>query len=242
MNVGKLKRVAIQEFKRSPAKSGILLAMLPVAFYFCVPLLFGAIKKSSPATNAAPVLDSSKKAAFVMPAVMEKTATSGRVQQGWVEVERWLENDLLATPAGLPISTRNPFAAIGHVKKDEALAVIEADERVVGSESEEDLENSVDPATVTSNPIRELGLQLNATMVGKRSRLATINGKTYKEGETIPVNIEADMGRDQATMIQIQLTHVDRRFVVLQLDSHQHRLQLRNELPNDAIVVKSRIE
>lgn len=241
MNVGKLKRVAIQEFKRSPGKSGILLAMLPVAFYFCAPLLYGAIKKSSPLTNASTVIDSSRKADFVRPAATEP-ATSGQVQRGWVEVERWLENDLLATPVGLPSNTRNPFAAIGQKKKDESLAVSAADERVVASEREEELGNSVDPAAVTSNPIRELGLELSATMVGQQSRLATINGKTYREGETIPVKIEADMRPDQAAMLQIQLTHVDRRFVVLQLDSHQHRLQLRNELPNDAIVVKSRIE
>jgi hypothetical protein len=58
----------------------------------------------------------------------------------------------------------------------------------------------------------------------------------------IPVIIEAGEAAAAATTIQLQLAHVDRRFVVLEMDGHQHRLQLRNEVPNDAIVVKSRSE
>jgi hypothetical protein len=217
--------------------------MLPVALYFCVPLLFGGIKKPSPGTTATTVVkDDSKKADFVLPAATETTATPSRIQQSWIEIASWLENDLLAMPVGLPSNARNPFAAIGQVKKDESLAVLEVDEPVEGAEREEERENSVDAAVVTSNPIRELGLQLNATMVGQRSRLATISGKTYEEGDTVPVNIESGMGPDQVTMIHLQLAHVDRRFVVLQFDGHQHRLQLSNEVPKDAIVVKPRPE
>jgi hypothetical protein len=215
--------------------------MIPVALYFCIPLLFGAIKKSSPSTSATSEVDNVKIASFVLPAATKNAATPSRMQRSWVEIASCLENDLLAMPAELPINTRNPFAAIGQKDEDESLTV-EDDERVVGSEIEVGSEDLVDRTVVTSNPIRDLGLQLNTTMVGQRSRLATINGKTYEQGEMIPVIIEAGEAAAAATTIQLQLAHVDRRFVVLEMDGHQHRLQLRNEVPNDAIVVKSRSE
>lgn len=243
MNVGKLKRVAIKEFTRSPAKSGFLLVMLPVALYFCVPLLLGAAKKSSLASSTTG-MDGPMKADFVLPAAMELTTTPCREQQGWAEVARGLAEDLLTKPAELPSNTRNPFAAIVQETPDESLAMVEVDEQVVGSDRDAESDAAVEQeqAVVTANPIRELGLQLNATMIGRRARLATINGKTYEEGETIPVIIEAGVEPDDLMTIELRLEQVDRRFVVLQLDGQQHRLQLRNEIPKDAIVVKPRPE
>ncbi|MBI2478064.1 MAG: hypothetical protein HYV60_05275 [Planctomycetia bacterium] len=149
---------------------------------------------------------------------------------------------MFAKPVGLPSNVRNPFVAVGVEKNDESVAVVEGDERVVGSESEEEPESSVDQAVVTTNPIRDLGLELSATMVGQRSRLATINGKTYEEGEMIPVIIEAGSRPDEVTVLQLQLAHVDRRSVVLRMAGQEHLLQLRNEVPTDAIVVKPRRE
>ena len=134
MNIGKLKRVAIKEFKRSPAKAGILLAMLPVALYFCLPLCVGALKKHS--TSAAAVAPDSKNADFLLPAATEKVTTPSRVRQGWVEVARWLENDLLAVPVSIPMDARNPFAALGQEKNDESLTEVEDGQRVVRPETQ----------------------------------------------------------------------------------------------------------
>ena len=238
MNVGKLKRVAIKEFTRSPAKTGFLLAMLPVALYFCAPLLFGALKKSSPVTGGIPAGKVSQQAAFVLPASTKQVATPQQVEQGWVEVARSLANDLLAMPASIPFDARNPFSRSGQDETDESPAV-EDDERVVSSDTEAE---PVDRTVVTRNPIRELGLELNATMVGPRSRLATINGKTYRQGETIPVIIDTGLAAGAATTFPLELSHVDRRFVDLEMDGQRHRLQLRSEVVKDAIVVKSRPE
>jgi len=181
-------------------------------------------------------------ASFVFPESTKAIATPSRVGQGWVEVARSLENDLLAVPTGIPANARNPFAVRYKDKIDESLAAVEDDERVRRPETEAESAEGVDRTVVASNPIRELGLQLNATMVGQRSRLATINGRTYREGETIPVIIDTGLTAGAVTTMPLELARVDRRFVVLEMDGHKHRLQLRNEVSKDAIVVKSRPE
>ena len=218
MNVGKLKRVAIKEFTRSPAKTGILLAMLPVALYFCVPLTLGTIQKSSPATSPAEKVV--KQAAFVLPASKDQAATPQRVERRWIEVARSLADDLLAVPARIPVEARNPFLARG---REVALTDSKKDDRT----------------RVARDPIRELGLRLNATIIGQRSGLATINGKTYRTGDTIPVVIDADLPTGAVTTVPLQLSEVGRRSVVLQMGGHLYRLQLRSEEMKDAIVVKS---
>ena len=243
MNVGKLKRVAITELKRSPAKTGILLAMLPVAFYFCVPPLIGVLKKSSAEKN----VNASSVAAqadFVLAATPPSTAApQQQSRQSWMEVAKWIEHDLLAVPAGIPLDARDPFASNRNGAETELLAATEDDERVVLEETDlEVTEQAVESTAVTTNPIRDLALDLNATMVGQRSRLATINGKTYEQGDKIPVIIESDAADDAVTEIELQLSVVARRFVVVEFAGHKHRLQLRNEVPTDAIVVKSRRE
>jgi hypothetical protein len=242
VNVGKLKRVAIKEFTRSPAKTGILLAALPIALYFCVPLLFGALKKSSPSNGGSGLAKVSNSAAFVLPASTKQVATPRRVEQGWVEVAHSLANDLLAVPASIPSDARNPFFTRGHDLADELLASVYEDERIVLPGTKDELAKPVDQTPVARNPIRELGLELNATMVGQRSRLATINGTTYGQGETIPVIVDQGMAAGVVTTVPLEVAHVHRRFVVLKMDGYQHRLQLPDEVTKDAIVVKSHPE
>ncbi|MEO8494785.1 MAG: hypothetical protein ABI614_06925 [Planctomycetota bacterium] len=115
-------------------------------------------------------------------------------------------------------------------------------EQVVMQETEEESEEPVGADILPSNPIRDLGLQLTATMVGQRSRLATINGKTYSQGETIPVIIETGTTADSGITLPLELVRVDRRFVVLTMDGQEHCLELPNEISQDAVVVKSRAE
>ncbi len=242
MNVGKLKRVAIKEFKRSPAKTGFLLAMVPVALYFCVPLLFGALKKSSPSTGAAAVAAVPENASIVLPAATNAVGTPSRVGPSWVDVSRSLESDALAMPAGIPASARNPFAAIKPEKIDMSVAAAEGGDPNNRPNPESQSAEPGDNPIVASDAIRALGFRLTATMVGQRSRLATINGKTYKQGETIPVNTDPGMAADAMATVPVKLAHVDRRFVVLNMGGHEHQLQLPEKLPQDAIVVSSRPE
>lgn len=243
MNVEKLKRVAIKEFKRSPAKTGFLLLMIPVALYFCVPLLFGALKKSSPSSGAAAVAAVPQNASFVSPAATNALVTPSRVGPSWVEVSRSLDGDALAMPAGIAASARNPFAAIKRKKIDKSVAAAEGgapdQEPNAESESAEPVEKAIAAA---NDPIRALGFRLTATMVGQRSRLATINGKTYEQGETISVSPDPGIAADAMATVPVTLKSVDRQFVVLEMAGHEHQLQLPNELPRDAIVVKSRPE
>lgn len=218
--------------------------MLPVALYFCVPLFLGGMKKkSSSEANAPTAVDAANGADFVLPAATNTIATPSPTTPGWVEAAGWLAIDMMAIPTEIPASTRNPFAAIVREETNEPTTVdVANDERVEESQTDESLVEHVQEVVAAANPIRQLGLQLNATMVGRRSRLATVNGKTYEEGETIPVVIDAGAGSDVQTTLQLELDHVERRFIVLRLNGQQHRLNLPNELPKDAIVVKPRSE
>lgn len=235
VNVGKLKRVAIKEFTRSPAKTGFLVLMLPVALYFCVPLLFGSQKKSTAAAT-----DPAKPADFVLPAAVDKVASVETAQDSWVEVARWLADDRLAVPAPIGADARNPFVVAIPIESEQTIVAATDDEQVRSADIETQVMEIVEEEVTTSNPIRELGLQLNATMVGRRARLATINGKTYERGETITVIIEGGAVPDLEAELQLELAHIERSFIVLRMDEHQHRLYLPNELPKDAIVVKPR--
>lgn len=239
MNVGKLKRVAIKEFARSPAKTGILLAALPVALYFCVPLLFGAGKKSAPAIGEHAAATVSKPADFVLHTKANEEAPPSPSAIGWVAAARALDNDLLAVPA-IIADARNPFAAIVQDKNDESSDAGDVGEQVAQSETEQESEKSINQNAVAINPIQALGLQLTATMVGQRSRLATINGKTYEEGQ---ISVKIDPGVPGGPEITVPMKlKVDRRFVDLEMGGYRHRLQLPTEVSRDAIVVKSRPE
>lgn len=243
MNVGKLKRVAIKEFKKSPAKTCILIGLLPVALYFCVPLFLGTGKTSAVA------VPTPGKADFILPTPNPKATQQNPGPKSWVSVASNLDSDLLALPAALPKKSRNPFAwLVTEVPANEAEADVEQNDEEPGLTQEElqKLEQQRDALAKSRDPIAELELQLNATMVGKRARLATINGKSYEQGESIHVMIiESIMGstneeEEQVTNKELKLLHVDRQFVVVEMDGKQHQLQLRNQIPKDAIVVKPR--
>ncbi len=244
MNVGKLKRVAIKEFQRSPAKTCILIGFLPVALYFCVPLLLGTGKTSTAE------LPTPGKADFILPTANPKATKQSSGSTSWMSVASTLDNDLLAVPTTLSKESRNPFAwLVADEPASETVVDEQQHEEEAGLTQEElqKLEQQRDALAESQDPIEELGLQLHATMVGKRSRLATIKGKSYEQGEAIPVMIvERVMGStsekaEQVTNRELKLLHVDRRFVVIEMDGKQHQLQLRNQIPKDAIVVKPRL-
>ena len=237
MNVGKLKRVAIKEFTRSPAKTGFLVLMLPVALYVCVPLLLGSQKKPN-----ATVANPAKPADFVLPAAANAPRAVEAAQSSWVEVARWLAVDQFTLPTMIPADVRNPFIAAKEpeTKADQELVATTDDERIELVDEDSQPPEVVEEDVTGDNPIRKLGLKLNATMVGRRCRLATIDGRTYEQGETISVLVEGDAKPDPATELRLELVQIERNFIRLRMDDHEQCLYLPNELPKDAIVVKPR--
>lgn len=216
--------------------------MIPVAMYFCVPLLFGAVKKKS----SSPIKPSTAEASsiaenFVLP-VAKITGAQHPKTLSWIDVLRRLENDSLAAPAGIAIDARNPFAARVVASPDKSLAEDEGADGVKQRDAEPERKAFAKLPAAKTNPIRNLGLQLNATVVGRRSRLATINGEMYEEGETIPVIIETDSesGTDSSEEMELELARIDRRFVLLKMGDFQHLLPLQDDIPYDAIIMKSR--
>ncbi len=174
-------------------------------------------------------------------------------------VAGFLDNDSLALPTTVSGDTRNPFVRIA-MPEPVVLAVVEgqatdeeqtAEEEAGLTQEELEMQEKRELLAQARNQLKDFGLKLNATMIGRRSRLATINGKSYEQGEAIPVMIiedvanSADAFQEQATEIheqftekEVMLLHVDRRFVVVEMDGQRHRLRLKNEIPKDAIVIR----
>lgn len=212
MNSARLKRILEREFKRNPAKTCVLLALLPVAAYFILPLVwqpFAGGKPSGPSVvqaSIAPVAAVTADANVPGPTVSEKS---------WHQVAGSIAADprMKAAPV---MGLRNPF---------------ERDLSALQAAAAEQKEQAQEPVEVRPQPRRpeEFGLQLSATIVGSQLRLATINGRQYRENSAVA--IPQDHSGQEGTQLSptansFMLKTVTKKFVVLEREGKLYRLPL----------------
>lgn len=222
MNISRLKKTAVKEFKRSPAKSIALIMLLPVAGYFCAPLFKGFLPKSK---KALPVASHDLTASpFTLPVPTTDTSnpTETTNQVDWREVAKWLATDPLAAPATLAAGVRSPFTDPTRPDLDE-----EAEEEAEDEEAE-----SETPPPGVHDIFKEQLLTLTTTMIGSRRRMAMINGEVFTEGDIVSVSIEDARQQDP---FELTLLKVERRTIVLAHEGEQFRLDLPGQIPPDAI-------
>jgi hypothetical protein len=213
VDFGKLKRTMVREFQRSPAKTCVLLGMLPVAGYFIGPLIWKQVRPTK--TPALAVARPVEIAAASPVGGAVAGATAGAAAVTWKDAATWMEMDSLMQ-ATIPPAARNPFQ---QAKSEQDLA--NAKNASAGQLGQENaLDNETRP--------EDLGLRLTATMVGNRIRIATINGKQYQENALInaaaggaPEVNAKPLGGD-AFVLKL----VDRKFVILERNGKTYQLQL----------------
>lgn len=201
VDLAKWKRTLQREFMRSPAKTGTLLAMLPVAGYFIVPLFVKTSPTTASSTDSAPV-------SLVAPVVAaESTAATSEVS--WRQLATLLAEDARMHPTAA-VGPRDPFRPVASFAKPE-----------------DEGPNGTKPVVDPRQTPQDFGLQLTATIVGQTRRLATINGHLYPESAEIPVPAAATAPEATTSEpIRFTLRSVAKDHVTLERDGKQFELKV----------------
>lgn len=155
-----------------------------VALYFWAPLVWKWLPgtKASGGGPAAAMAVSSVTAPPAIASAQKQPTDKSVNKYGWDELVRWMGLDQRTKPAMLDTDFRSPFR------------LTPAQQQMLRQEPTAD---SADPhvaaTNIESQPLdlspRQLGLVLSGTIVGPRVRVATINGKTYRESAQIIVSM-----------------------------------------------------
>lgn len=232
MDISKLKNQLLREAKANPKKAVALGLLLVVALWFWVPLLVGGTEadeqaskqqKPAPEDPAASLAPPEWRAAMQGSLISE--AEAQKPSYPWRQIALWREQDPRTLPVVEPVVARDPFWP--------------PPERLVEAESGEDEEENSDANQPVVPVVEELtpqaaGLTLSSTLVSRSSRLALINGKTYRVGDMVPVE-ESDepsavAGPESAADGQKKpgflVARIDARAVVLERLDKQYTLAL----------------
>ena len=201
VNLQQMGSALRSEFSKSPKKTAVLGCICLVAVYLWAPLVWGWLPKRT-SVIAAPGQERLDQDAA--PEIVEDSPINVVGSESeWDEPVRWMERDPYMESAVLPDDVRNPFAP-----SEQQLA--ESDRR----QDAEELPPDVAPA--------QLGLSLSSTIVGRRCRGATINGKAYLENSRIVVALQT-----QTRPIEFTVTRIQPQSVVLVRDGKAYELKLK---------------
>jgi len=208
------------EFTRSPAKTLALLALCPVAIYFCAPLFRGKSPKSRNKPTAAKPTENMP---FILPTAAADETASKPNAFTWQTVATWLAEDPYHAAMEIPTVNRNPFASI--------LPAEDAD-------AADDVEQEHEQAVLVETELqRGLNLVLNGTVIGRSFALARIDQKTYRRGDRVPVSI-GETNSGQPKTVELSLVAIEPHSVTLQYGANTYPLRIRNEIPENAIIMK----
>ncbi|MBN1396022.1 MAG: hypothetical protein JW959_13450 [Pirellulales bacterium] len=199
MKLGNITKRLRREAAANPKKAAILGILFVVSLYFWVPLVGGWLGGEETSTAAAPqsataVAGPSSSA----PSVAEKAEN----RHSWRQIDRWRREDPRTTTSRQVVRTRDPFEfPKSEIAKTESAETTNPSNRIVTPE--------------------DAGLSLSSTIIGPRSRMARINGKTYTIGQSIETTNE-----EAALKAVFKLTEVNPDGVVLESDSGRFELTL----------------
>jgi hypothetical protein len=213
VELGFLVRKVKRDLLRSPAKAAVLAALLLVAIWFWAPLVKRWLTRdpdsSAEAVAVAQAVPVENKIVNAKKNGSPTTGTNDRNTRSWSELLTLIEQDQRTKSARLPGLAVHPFTA-PQVR----------DEPRETADRTPTLPVDLDP--------KELG----STIVGPRSRLAGIDGKVCRAGQTIRV---AYTGTPQgATIVEYRLEEIQSTYVTLSRGGRVYRLPLqRRHLADD---------
>lgn len=191
--IHKLKR----ELTRSPKKAAALGLLCLVALYFWLPLAYHLIAGNGdkPHDQKSLVLTSSATPAEL--SGVPKAAAGSDLT--WQQLAKAIESDRLMSPVETFTLTRDPF-------QPPRTTVAEADPA----------------AAVKMQPVitpEDVKLVLSSTIVGPRSSIAVINGKTFRQGDLIKAEAEN-------AEVSFRILEIHRRLIVLEREGRKFELKI----------------
>ena len=223
--MGRLGKQLQREFVKSPGKSAVLGLITLVAIWYWAPLIRDWLPGGTAEASGSPLIIPQTNGATAPRTGTEPTEGQPS-KYSWRTLVQWLNKDPLTRPAVLSENDRDPFQRQTKSTAEELLnALLDEQDR------QTDPSGASSAGTLGGAPIElaTLRLVLGGTIVGKRGRSATINGNTYREGELIPLRLDGGTNKDggrSEEVIAIVLKEVHPRFVVIEWQGQQRRLEL----------------
>ncbi len=203
----KIIRRIKREARNSPAKALVLAALFGFAVYSWAPLVVGflTVEDQTPRPTAKNEPQpgqphQAEKAGEKPLAAAEKTETTRRPT--WRQVRQWRQDSPWTAPAELSL-LRDPFRLMPG--QNNAVAASE--------ESEEP------PKTTPEQAVAGLAIQLTGTLVSPKRRVAIIDGRAYREGDTIRVE-------HLGTTWEMEIRHIEPNRVKLGWQSIEREVTL----------------
>jgi len=199
VRLDKLVKRVRREAAANPKKAAVLGILVLLGLYFWGPLVKGWFVKNDPASK---VPGETPLAASTASAATPGGPTGGQqvAAHAWYQVVQWIEQDPRTRAAGDPAARRDPFQPV-----KPAVAEPEANKKP---------EPPKPRLSLASLPV-----QLSSTVVGWGPRLAVINGKTCREGDTIEVTKDG-------CKTALKLAEVHARRVVLRRENESLEVAL----------------
>ncbi len=229
MNIGSLGKTLKAEVARNPTKTAVLGLLFAVAVWFWFPLIkkWTTSDVQPPVATAVPVSTAPVAAAPVVPltvaSVTEPIVASGEESIGWEEIERLRVADELCQSIEIGLERLNPFGS--HFKQ----TVVDQDDEsppLITDDLPGDVELEITPA--------RLGIVVSSTLVAGRYRMATIQGRSFRERDALKISAGKaglDLGGDSdlsaRSVIKFVVARIEEDRVLLERNGKQYWLKLR---------------
>ena len=208
MNLEKLVKQLRREVAAHPQKAAALGLMLAVALYLWGPLVWGWVWSS--ATSREKRVDMSSLILTDDPVDEARVKQrAGRPTLRWEKIRPLLAKEPLHRSATWEVAWIDPFAAPRIEQGTAASQVADSDAPAAPASPE------------TSTRDVEKSLVLTSVLIGPRRRLATINGDTFAEGDTI-----VSGGPDSGGQVKLRVARIFRDGVELEDGKQRWLLKL----------------
>lgn len=204
MSLSRVSRQLRREFTANPKKAAILGLLFLVAVWFWAPLVWSWIDGDDPSAEtpaAAQAESSASEPAAGPPGDPDTTLKQPELPKyPWYQIVQWMENDPRTSVTDPLLGRDDPFPV---------------SQTQVATAEQEDLPDETAPQATPE----DLGMVLSSTLIGPQRRVAQVNGKTYRQGQTVRLLRDGQQ-------IEFTLAAVYPRRIVLNRQGEQFELTI----------------
>ena len=172
VNLDKLNKQLRRDMAANPKKAALLGLMVLVALYFWGPLVWKFVAaKQSKQRSAADM------ASLILPG-----KSRGVTKWRWDKVRQLIRQDSRMFSAKFDSAWIDPFGKADTDKREVVAEALPDDSAVAAASAA--AAQVIDP--------KDLGIVLGAIMIGPRTRVATINGESCREGDIVTITAKGD--------------------------------------------------
>ena len=200
MNLEKLTKQLRRDMAANPKKAAALGLMVVVALYFWGPLVWKFFSAGGPKRSDANV------ASLIL---TDDPAEPGQLSQlrggpkfRWEKVRQLVQQDTRMTSAAFDVAWIDPFAKPAGVFETNPATITSSESTAAAAAA----------AAAEALDLNSLGVALNSVMIGPRSRVATINGDSYREGDVFSITDK----HDKSVTFQFRVARIGRSSVQLE--------------------------